>query len=156
MLQVSPPELRPSARSSSLISAKTFRLAILLITAFILGLVICSGFFLYHIHANYDMPNDGMNNAPLISKAFSTSKNDISSSVALITSSSLLDGLRILVTIVSFDFMQLIHLEEVLDGLFDLCYTGANVDIVVYTTVVVSFCVVPVRCWIVSPMLANY
>merc|ERR1719253_365446 len=50
--------------------------------------------------------------------------------------SSLLDGLRALVAVASFDFMQLSHLEEVLDGFMDLCYAGARVDIVVYTTVV--------------------
>jgi len=54
-----------------------------------------------------------------------------------ITSSSILDGLRVLVTIASFDFMQLAHLEEVLDGFQDLCYAGSMVDIVVYTTVMV-------------------
>ena len=43
-----------------------------------------------------------------------------------------------LVTIASFDFMQLAHLEEVLDGFQDLCYAGSMVDIVVYTTVMVS------------------
>jgi hypothetical protein len=53
------------------------------------------------------------------------------------TSSSILDGLRVLVTIASFDFMQLAHLEEVLDGFQDLCYAGSMVDIVVYTTVMV-------------------
>jgi len=34
--------------------------------------------------------------------------------------------------------MQLSHLEEVLDGFYDLCYAGSKVDIVVYTTVLVS------------------
>ena len=41
-----------------------------------------------------------------------------------------------MVTIASFDFMQLPHLEEVLDGFRDLCYAGSKVDIVIYTTVV--------------------
>ena len=52
--------------------------------------------------------------------------------------SSILSGLRILVAIASFDFMQLAHLEEVLDGFQDVCYAGSKVDIVIYTTVVVS------------------
>lgn len=55
-----------------------------------------------------------------------------------VSSSSILDGLRVLVTIASFDFMQLSHLEEVLDGFQDLCYAGSKVDIVIYTTVLVS------------------
>jgi len=38
--------------------------------------------------------------------------------------------------------MQLSHLEEVLDGFYDLCYAGSKVDIVVYTTVLVSYVLV--------------
>ena len=52
---------------------------------------------------------------------------------------SMLSGLRILVTIASFDFMQFAHLEEVLDGFQDLCYAGSKVDVVTHTTVIVSF-----------------
>ena len=61
-----------------------------------------------------------------------------SSSSSSSPASILEDGLRVLVTIASFDFMQLAHLEEVLDGFQDLCYAGSKVDIVVYTTVIVS------------------
>jgi hypothetical protein len=46
-----------------------------------------------------------------------------------------LDGLNVIVAIVAFDFSQLPHLEEVLDGYFDLCAAGSNVDVVVYSTV---------------------
>ena len=66
------------------------------------------------------------------------SVDEIASSSSSSSPPSILDGLRILVTIVSFDFMQLSHLEEVLDGFHDLCYAGSKVDIVVYTTVLVS------------------
>jgi len=46
------------------------------------------------------------------------------------------DGIKILVAIVSFDFSQIPHLEEVLDAYQDLCVTGASkVDIVIHTTV---------------------
>jgi hypothetical protein len=46
-----------------------------------------------------------------------------------------LDGLKILVALVAFDFSQLPHLEEVLDAYSDLCAAGSNVDIVIYATV---------------------
>ena len=47
---------------------------------------------------------------------------------------SILDGVRILVAIASFDFQQFIHLEEVLDGYMDMCAAGARVDVVVHET----------------------
>lgn len=146
-----------TARSSSPISVSTIRLAILLITAFIFGFAICSAFFLYHTHVNDPLLSNSHlphyhGNAPLIipgsrgiskSSSIRNSENSISSSSSVVSSSSstsILDGLRVLVTIVSFDFMQLSHLEEVLDGFYDLCYAGSKVDIVVYTTVLVSIC----------------
>jgi hypothetical protein len=50
---------------------------------------------------------------------------------------SYLANLRILVAIASYDFAQLPHLEEVLDGYHDVCVAGAaHVDVVVHTTVV--------------------
>lgn len=48
---------------------------------------------------------------------------------------SILDGTRILVAIASFDFSQFPHLEEVLDAYHDMCVAGANVDVVIHTTV---------------------
>ena len=47
-----------------------------------------------------------------------------------------LAGKRVLVAIVSFDFSQVPHLEEVLDSYHDLCFTGVSkIDIVVHTTI---------------------
>lgn len=46
-----------------------------------------------------------------------------------------LDGLKILVALVAFDFSQLPHLEEVLDAYSDLCVAGSKVDIVIHSTV---------------------
>jgi hypothetical protein len=46
-----------------------------------------------------------------------------------------LDGVKILVAVVAFDFSQIPHLEEVLDAYFDLCAAGSNVDVVIYSTV---------------------
>lgn len=48
---------------------------------------------------------------------------------------SILDGTPILVAIVAYDFSQAPHLEEVLDGYFDLCAAGSWVDVVIYATV---------------------
>jgi len=47
---------------------------------------------------------------------------------------SVLDGVRILVAIASYDFAQFIHLEEVLDAYLDMCAAGAKVDVVVHET----------------------
>ena len=48
-----------------------------------------------------------------------------------------LQDLKVLVAIASFDFSQLPHLEETLDGYHDVCLSGvAKLDIVVHTTVV--------------------
>ncbi|KAL3936834.1 MAG: hypothetical protein SGBAC_007932 [Bacillariaceae sp.] len=48
---------------------------------------------------------------------------------------SILDGARILVAIVAYDFSQAPHLEEVLDGYLDLCAAGSWVDVVIYATI---------------------
>ncbi len=47
----------------------------------------------------------------------------------------LLRDLRILVVIVAFDFSQLPHFEEVLNGYHDVCMAGAHVDIIVHATI---------------------
>lgn len=65
--------------------------------------------------------------------ATSTSSGNITSASS--SSTSILAGLRILVAIASYDFLQLAHLEEVLDALLDFCYAGSAIDIVIYTTV---------------------
>ena len=46
-----------------------------------------------------------------------------------------LQGLRVLVAIAAFDFSQIPHLEEVIDGYHDLCTAGAVVDVVIHATV---------------------
>ena len=48
---------------------------------------------------------------------------------------SILNGAKILVAIVAYDFSQAPHLEEVLDGYLDLCAAGSQVDVVVYATI---------------------
>ena len=77
-------------------------------------------------------------NAPLSQNILKAKEDDGSVALSSSSTSSILDGLRVLVAIASYDFMQLSHLEEVLDGFQDLCYAGSKVDIVVYTTVMVS------------------
>lgn len=52
------------------------------------------------------------------------------------TTNNSLNGIRILIAIAAYDFSQLPHLEEVLDGYQDLCTTGAaRVDIVLHATI---------------------
>jgi hypothetical protein len=48
---------------------------------------------------------------------------------------SILRDLQILVVIVSFDFSQIPHLEEVLQGYHDVCVAGAHLDVIVHATV---------------------
>jgi hypothetical protein len=48
---------------------------------------------------------------------------------------SILNGVRIFIAIAAFDFSQLPHFEEVLDGYSDLCASGALVDVIVHATV---------------------
>jgi hypothetical protein len=115
-----------------------------LITAFILGLAVCSSFFLWHTNKN-DPTWATIHHHPsallsplLLAGQLGSLPEDRNVSTRSLPSSSILDGLRVLVTIASFDFMQLSHLEEVLDGFHDLCYSGSKVDIVIYTTVLVS------------------
>ncbi|EJK54351.1 hypothetical protein THAOC_26029, partial [Thalassiosira oceanica] len=142
-------------------SPSTIRLGILLATAFILGIAVCSAFFMYQTHtldpilSGSHLPHYHGNAAPLRehiprpgrglrppSRNARDEPNDGARSeteerlTAASVPSSILDGQRILVTIASYDFMQLPHLEEVLDGFIDLCYAGSKVDVVVYTTVV--------------------
>lgn len=141
---------RSSTRSHTPISVSTIKLAILLTTAFIFGLAICSAFFLWQTHQNdpvlstSHLPHYHGVNAPLSSSllkgqsADNASLKQYNGDASSSSSTSILDGLRVLVTIASYDFMQLSHLEEVLDGFQDLCYAGSKVDIVVHTTVLVS------------------
>ena len=115
-----------------------------LITSFIFGLVVSSSFFLWQTN-KYDPTWATMHYRPsphlsprLLTRQFESFPEYRNESSHSLTSSSILDGLRVLVTIASFDFMQLSHLEEVLDGFQDLCYAGSKVDVVIYTTVLVS------------------
>ena len=137
-------------------TASGARTTITIITSFIFGLALASFCFLWYgihrIDASYSASSVG-GLAPL-----SPSRNKVRSvkddgsivdtvkesdgakaTVGTSDATSMLSGLRILVTIASYDFMQFAHLEEVLDGFQDLCYAGSKVDIVIYTTVIVSF-----------------
>jgi hypothetical protein len=144
--------LIPATRSHNRISASSVRQAILLTTTFLFGVVVCSAFFLWHAHNNDPLFSSSTSQFHLQQhyhwrdKRLPSQQNEQSVAAEKSlrddnsTSSSILDGLRVLVTIASFDFMQLAHLEEVLDGFQDLCYAGSMVDIVVYTTVMVRDC----------------
>lgn len=127
------------------------RTTISIITSFLFGLALASAFFLWHAIHTIDTPappGASFGLAPL-SPSVKTGRGMgitvagsdgavVKPSDSYVTVPTFLSGLRILVTIASFDFMQLAHLEEVLDGFQDTCYAGSKVDIVIYTTVVVS------------------
>ncbi|KAL7451309.1 hypothetical protein ACHAWC_003140 [Mediolabrus comicus] len=135
-----PPNRRRSTGRTA--SMSRLRLLILMITSFLFGLAVCSTFLLWKVHNNDPVLSTShlphYHNVASANKAVFNTKSQTDSSLidSSSTSTSILEGLRILVTIASFDFMQLPHLEEVLDGFRDLCYAGSKVDIVIYTTVV--------------------
>jgi len=55
----------------------------------------------------------------------------------LVDTFNILQDLKILVAIASFDFAQVPHFEETLDGYHELCVAGAKVvDVVIHTTVI--------------------
>eukprot|EP00977_Amphora_coffeiformis_P011018 scaffold2632_cov158-Amphora_coffeaeformis.AAC.10 len=65
-----------------------------------------------------------------------TKKEDSSSLDNLMSPARVLQGVKILVVIVAFDFSQIPHLEEVIDGYHDVCSAGAQkVDLIIHTTV---------------------
>ena len=66
----------------------------------------------------------------------SLSQSVASSNVNIINDTgSILQGIRILVVLVAFDFSQIPHLEEVVDGYHDVCTAGAGrVDVHIHTT----------------------
>ncbi|EED89405.1 predicted protein [Thalassiosira pseudonana CCMP1335] len=157
----------PNQQQRARLSLSTIRLSLLLLTSFLFGLAICSAFFTYHYAHEHlssaldDAPlstlkgrgggiGGGVHGVSSVRGAASvvSSNYELASSSSSSSSSSLLAGLRILATIASYDFMQLPHLEEVLDGFQDLCYAGSMVDLVIYTTVVVRFVrCVDLLCW---------
>ena len=64
-----------------------------------------------------------------------TTNHTATTTTTLLSPVLLLRDLRILVVIVAFDFSQLPHFEEVLNGYHDVCMAGAHVDIIVHATV---------------------
>jgi len=125
--------------------------ALTLLTAFLFGVALCSTFFLYrttlHINNNDNAaipwgsvgsssPHQLLQSARLREYSSAATTTTTSGNITSASSStSILAGLRILVAIASYDFLQLAHLEEVLDALLDFCYAGSAIDIVIYTTV---------------------
>mgnify|MGYP005853669785 CR=1 FL=1 len=72
----------------------------------------------------------------VISSQTTTTKKDTSLSDNLTSPARVLQGVKILVVIVAFDFSQIPHLEEVIDGYHDVCSAGAEkVDLIIHTTV---------------------
>jgi hypothetical protein len=140
------------AHPTKRVSIAGIRTLLFIITSFLFGFALASAFFLWHaIHTiETHAAGTSLGLTPLslalnsVRGVKGTHENNNASDInppperKETVSPTLLSGLRILVTIASFDFMQLAHLEEVLDGFQDVCYAGSTVDVVIYTTVVVS------------------
>jgi hypothetical protein len=73
--------------------------------------------------------------APISEKSASHVEDKTLTSEGKFDVHSILDGKRILVAIASYDFSQIPHLEEVLEGFHDLCVAGAHVDVHIHSTV---------------------
>jgi len=144
----------PSSNTNNHRRIAKIKQALTLLTAFLFGVALCSTFFLYrttrlHINNNDNAaipwgsvgsssPHQLLQSARL--REYSSAATTITTSgniTSASSSTSILAGLRILVAIASYDFLQLAHLEEVLDALLDFCYAGSAIDIVIYTTVIV-------------------
>jgi hypothetical protein len=82
-----------------------------------------------------DTSRDKDSNKAAAAIAVTPSLSSSSSSSSSSSTASILDGVKILVAIASYDFSQIPHLEEVLDGYFDLCAAGAKVHVVIHTTI---------------------
>ena len=81
-------------------------------------------------------PYDATNNSNENAGAVDNSQVQVMTPAADSNLLSPLQGQRILIAIAAFDFSQLPHLEEVIDGYQELCVTGASkVDVVIHATV---------------------
>ena len=121
------------------------------VIAFLFGSILTASVVLnvkVHWHASTtigDQSSPSTVGAPLASRDATTSKTQRQvlldtplppSKLTADTHQSVLQGTRILIVIVAFDFSQIPHLEEVIDSYHDLCYAGASsVDVVIHATV---------------------
>ena len=101
------------------------------IISFLLGCSFCMTLITLNYHNLLNVTTFDLSSQPKglkVYKTLSQSKElkvpSTSSHPQQISSVSLLAGKKILVAIASFDFLQLSHLEEVLDGYVDLCVSG--------------------------------
>lgn len=93
------------------------------LAVFLLGGFVASTLLLHH-------------HVPVVLDNSSSSKSHLSlRSLSSPTVKNRLNGLRILVVIVAFDFSQLPHLEEVLDGYHDVCECGTHIKVIIHATV---------------------
>jgi len=94
------------------------------LASFLLGCFVCTTSILWCHHNTLKFQN----NQSIITKANTGPQQDE-------TRSSVLWGISLLVSIASYDFNQLPHLEEQLSSLRDICEAGATVHVVVHTVV---------------------
>lgn len=100
------------------------------ICVFLIGSALTASLLLNHQFIQVQQQHDG--SAPVTTNDIPTNHHATTSSSS---SPSPLSGIKVLVAVVAYDFSQVPHLEEVLDGYMDLCAAGSLVDVVVYATV---------------------
>lgn len=102
------------------------------ICTFILGCALTALFFL---QTQFLLHQNDLSRTSVVALNQDVSPKVISTDIKDPSISSVLDGVKILVAVVAYDFSQIPHLEELLDSYFDLCSAGSKVDVVVYSTV---------------------
>ncbi len=107
---------------------------ITLTIGFMLGCVVCTMIFLNVKFAGAPQPSP-LGGIQVSSDCMKQAAPNDVVVASPTTELSVLDGVKILVAIAAFDFSQLPHLEEVLDGYLDLCFAGAQVNVVIHATV---------------------
>lgn len=129
--------IRPIERTTKKISAIN---VIYLIASFLGGCAFCSIILSHKYYSEFVEQHPHTENNVLNQKISVSSSSSSSSSTSLTPNKSsstknILNGKNILVAIAAFDFSQIPHLEDVLDGYRDVCESGARVDVVIHTTV---------------------
>ena len=123
------------------------------ILAFLLGCIV-SASVLLHLQVSsqhhHDNTSPAAHNLALQQQQFSNPLQTKRKDPSLIDTNNLptsavLQGLKILVVLVAYDFAQLPHLEEVLDSYHDIAVAGAQVDVYIHATV--AYPVVLIDMW---------
>lgn len=125
-------------------TSSSVRHLLLLLVVFLSGCFFSSTILLHTYPLHHQLDNDSSGKEEgILPSTFSQQKKhadrkpiELQLSDESSSSSSIINGKRILIALASFDFAQFPLLEEVLDAYQDLCFAGAGkVDIYIHTTV---------------------